>query len=175
MNLQLGDFKLTCRPSPSLAYRDLFATPLTHLYVLLPSEDPTVVFCWCPSLPASPSFDASLASLLRSPGTLPSLGGASPACVTCQEHPVALQRFGDLLYAAVAHPNDDELAAADLLGAAYRIVTAVCDEEPPSAARLAEFYGKVVVCLHEAFSGQGFQLQRSVDAILRNAKLKAPA
>ena len=66
-------------------------------------------------------------------------------------------------------------AAADLLGSAYRIVTAVCEEEPPTAARLAEFYGKVVVCLHEAFSGQGFQLQRSLDAILRNAKLKAPA
>ena len=65
--------------------------------------------------------------------------------------------------------------AADLLGSAYRVITAVCEEEPPTAARLAEFYGKVVVCLHEAFSGQGFQLQRSLDAVLRNAKLKAPA
>ena len=119
----------------------------------------------------------------------------------CQERPVALQRIGDLLYAVVAHANDDELCgaclwgiavfaralctlpphalphppAADLLGSAYRVVTAVCEEEPPTAARLAEFYGKVVVCLHEAFSGQGFQLQRSLDAVLRNAKLKAPA
>jgi hypothetical protein len=59
--------------------------------------------------------------------------------------------------------------------AAAEVLVTAQEEEPPSASRLAEFYGKVVVCLHEAFSGQGFQLQRSVDAILRNAKLKAPA
>lgn len=149
-------------------------TPLSHLLVLSFSEDPALLFSFSPSLPAASSFDASLGALLRAPGTLQSLG-ASPLCVQCEDQPVALQRFGDLLYAAVAHSNDDELCAADLLGSAYRIVTAVCEEEPPTASRLAEFYGKVVVCLHEAFSGQGFQLQRSVDAILRNAKLKAPA
>ena len=56
---------------------------------------------------------------------------------------------------------------------AYRIVTAACEKEPPTAARFAAYYGKVVVCLHEAFSGQGYQLQRSAEAVLRNAKLKA--
>lgn len=158
--------------SPRLNKQKAHKIPLSHLYVLSPTpEELSVVFSFSPSVPCSPSFDASLAALLRAQ---PAIGGA-PVCVSLQGQPVALQRFGDLLYALVAHPNDDELAAADLLGSTYRIVTAVCEEEPPSASRLAEFYGKVVVCLHEAFSGQGFQLQRSVDAILRNAKLKAPA
>ena len=180
-------------------------TPLSHLLILHPASL-DILFTFSPALPTAPSFDASLSAQLRAPGALPS-PGAPPACLVCQERPVALQRIGDLLYAVVAHANDDELCgeclwgggvdlrallgarmyflsthalappapAADLLGSAYRVVTAVCEEEPPTAARLAEFYGKVVVCLHEAFSGQGFQLQRSLDAVLRNAKLKAPA
>ena len=57
----------------------------------------------------------------------------------------------------------------------YRVVTAACEKEPPTSARLTSFYGKVVVCLHEAFGGQGYQLQRSLESILRNAKLKGPA
>ena len=132
------------------------------------------MFSFSPSAPSSPAFDASLASLLRVPGTLPA-AGAGAVCVSLLEQPIALQRYGDLLYALVGHPNDDELATAELLHGTFRIVTQVCAEEPPTASRLAEFYGKVVVCLHEAFSGQGFQLQRNVEAILRNAKLKAPA
>lgn len=71
--------------------------------------------------------------------------------------------------------NHSRCAAVELLSSAYRVITAACEKEPPTAARLTTFYGKVVVCLHEAFGGQGFQLQRSVESILRNAKLKGPA
>lgn len=71
--------------------------------------------------------------------------------------------------------NHSCCAAVELLSSAYRVITAACEKEPPTAARLTAFYGKVVVCLHEAFGGQGFQLQRSVESILRNAKLKGPA
>ena len=52
-------------------------------------------------------------------------------------------------------------------------MTATCEEEPPTAARITNFYGKVVVCLHEAFGGHGYLLQRVPDNILRNAKLKS--
>lgn len=77
----------------------------------------------------------------------------------------------------VSHGSLSPLArpAEELLSSAYLVVAATCEEEPPTPARLASYYGKVVVCLHEAFSGHGVQLQSSVETILRSAKLKAPA
>ena len=65
-------------------------------------------------------------------------------------------------------------SAVQLLSSVYKVIAAACEKEPPTTARLTSFYGKVVVCLHEAFSGQGYQLQRNLETILRNAKLKAP-
>ena len=122
------------------------------------------------------------------------LGGSlaacpSPLCLSCPPSPLftllPLPEYSYTFRAALtlktyAFPPTQKLttlarAVIELLDSVYRVVSAACEKEPPTAARLTSFYGKVVVCLHEAFSGQGFQLQRNVESILRNAKLKAPA
>jgi hypothetical protein len=85
-----------------------------------------------------------------------------------------VQRIGDLIYASFAGTTDDELTAVAFLSTAVAVLSATCEEELPTASRIASFYGKIVVCLHEAFGGQGFVLHSDVDSILRNSKLKAP-
>ena len=132
-----------------------------------------VVFSWTPAAtPLVVQRDIALAHLLRS-GGLP-FAGASPVAHACGDVPVAVKRVGDLIYAAFAGPTDDELAAIELLATAFNVFSATCEEDCPTAARVSAFYGKVVVCLHEAFSGQGFALHTDVDSILRNSKLKSP-
>ncbi len=116
--------------------------------------------------------DIALAHLLRS-GGLP-FAGAPPVAHACGDVPVAVQRIGDLIYAAFGSPTDDELCAIDLLASAFSVLSATCEEECPTAPRISAFFGKIVVCLHEAFSGQGFALHSDVESILRNSKLKAP-
>ncbi len=179
--------------------------------VLVFDSSLTVIFSFAPSTTAALSaLEASLAYQLRQ-GPLPACDAALTLC--CQDHPVALQRKGELLYAVATAPTEDELggewacaaamlgrwegrspctlhvtphthtplpsspptsSAVQLLSSVYKVIAAACEKEPPTTARLTSFYGKVVVCLHEAFSGQGYQLQRNLETILRNAKLKAP-
>ncbi len=149
--------------------------PLSSLIVLHANAELTVAFTFSPSVPLdapASSRDASLSYLLRI-GGLP-LAGAPPVCVACDRAIVALQRVGDLVYAAFASAGDDELAAADLLRGAVSVLTAASEESPPTAARVTAFFGKITVCLHEAFGGQGHMFQTDTDVILKNAKLKAP-
>jgi len=140
-------------------------------HVLVLDSELTVLFTFSPSLSGSDEFEVELSSQLCQ-SSLSDFDTPSTSIVA--EHPVAVQRKGDLLYIVACGVNDDELAASSLISNVYRVITAACEEEPPTAPRLASYYGKVVVCLHEAFGGQGFQLQRSIENILRNAKLKAP-
>lgn len=130
-------------------------------------------FSYSPLLSSSDSFDTHLLASLRA-GLPQQSSEASPCTFTCDELPVAALRKGDLLYIVACGLDDDELAVSSLLTNVYRVITAACEEEPPTAPRILAYYGKLVVCLHEAFSGQGIQLQRSIEDILRNAKLKAP-
>ena len=59
------------------------------------------------------------------------------------------------------------------MDSAVAVVTATCDGSL-TARRLTDFHGKVVVCLHEMFYA-GTLCTTDVAAVLRNAKLKAPA
>jgi hypothetical protein len=134
----------------------------------------TVLFTFTPAVTSVAAFvgrEARLASLLKV-GGLP-VPGAPPIALAVDDVVVALAHTGDLVYAAFANAGDDELAAVELLTGAFAVLAATCEEAVPSAPRVADFYGKIIVCLHEAFGGQGFQFQRDTDVILKNAKLKA--
>ena len=142
-----------------------------HQVIVLDCATLTVLFTFSPFISAIDDFESALHSQLCQ-SHIPNLD--TPCTSICAEHPVAVQRKGDLLYVVVTGVNEDELVLVSLLSNVYRVITAACEEEPPTAPRLTAYYGKVVVCLHEAFGGQGFQLQRSIENILRNSKLKAP-
>lgn len=147
--------------------------PLSSFLVV--DRDLTVVFYFSPALPpsaASSARDASLAHLLRV-GGVPA-AGAPPVSLSCDGVAVALVGMGELVYAAFASAGDDELAAVEMLDGALRVLAATCEESPPTPARVVSFFGKIVVCLHEAFGGHGYMFQNDVDVILRNSKLKAP-
>ena len=61
---------------------------------------------------------------------------------------------------------------AVVLDAVVSLITAVC-ENRLTAKLLAEYHGKVVVCISEMFPA-GVQAYSDVGAVMRNAKLKAP-
>ena len=70
----------------------------------------TVVFSYSPSVTeASESLETALSQQLRL-GALPACD--APVSLVCADHPVALQRKGDLLYAVASSVNEDELAGA---------------------------------------------------------------
>ncbi len=145
--------------------------PLTAFYVLDATPPHAVLFTFTPALtPAHAPREAALALALRVGGAPPP--GAPPSALAAADAPAALARAGDVLLAALGAPTDDELAAVDLLAAAAAVLAATCEEDPPTPARVAAFYGKIVVCLHEAFGGQGHVFQRDTESVLRNAKLK---
>lgn len=62
---------------------------------------------------------------------------------------------------------------SDAMDHAIAVVTATCDGTL-TPRRLSDFHGKVVVCLREMFYA-GTLVTPDVAAVLRNAKLKAPA
>ena len=82
---------------------------LATLLVLEPNL--TVVFSFSPSTTLSlDALEASLSQQLRQARALPPCD--SPVALVCLDHPVALQRKGDLLYAVAAACTEDELGGA---------------------------------------------------------------
>ena len=82
---------------------------LATLLVLEPNL--TVVFSHSPSTSLSlEALESSLSAQLRQARTLPPCD--SPVALVCLDHPVALQRKGDLLYAVAAASTEDELGGA---------------------------------------------------------------
>jgi hypothetical protein len=164
---------LLCFVSTRFLDKNLKDVKILTAFTVISVVDLSVVFTWTPSAtPLVASRDAALARLLRL-GDTPA-EGAPAFALACFDVPVAVQRIGDLIYASFAGTTDDELTAVAFLSSAVAVLSATCEEELPTAPRIASFYGKIVVCLHEAFGGQGFLLHSDVDSILRNSKLKAP-
>lgn len=62
----------------------------------------------------------------------------------------------------------------DILREVILVVEAACDYKLVPE-QLTNFAGKVNICLHEAFGGQGYQILSDIETILRNSKLKAPS
>jgi hypothetical protein len=82
---------------------------LATLLVLEPNL--TVVFSYNPSTTlALDALEASLSAQLRQARALPPCD--TPLALVCLDHPVALQRKGDLLYAVAAACTEDELGGA---------------------------------------------------------------
>lgn len=102
-------------------------------------------------------------------------GGGADACSMCERRPLVVRLVRDVVFVMAGAPGEDELGVAEALELAARLVDAACDRAL-SAARVVEFHGKLVVCLHEMFTsgGGGHVRYGDVDTVLRNAKLKAP-
>jgi hypothetical protein len=93
---------------------------LATLLVLEPNL--TVVFSHSPSTSlALEALEASLSAQLRQSRALPPCDSA--IALVCLDHPVAVQRKGDLLYAVAAASTEDELGGA---------CAAAPPEHPPS-------------------------------------------
>lgn len=118
---------------------------------------------------------------------------ARDLCTVCDGRAVVIRGKGEVLY--ILSGNDElereasgpRLACcktktnagrvpfptvACVLDAIVALIAAVC-ENRLSPKLLAEYHGKVAVCLSEMFPS-GVQAYSDVEAVLRNSKLKAP-
>ena len=81
-------------------------------------------------------------------------------------------RNDNFIIAATGSNIDDELAVLEYLNIGVKVIEAACDGKLSAISNTA-FYGKAVICLHEAFI-QGHIITTNEHNILRNAKLKSP-